>query len=232
MRPVRTLTSLAIAVLATSVLSYACGDDGQTVTIGANKDNTLFADPEEQLSSGVGPGTFVGNTGSGLARRALIAFDVATQVPAGATVTQVILSLHLSRTQAGPQEIRLHTLGVDWGEGTSSAQGGSGAPATQGDATWLHRYFDTELWSRPGGDFSESVSAVTSVDGEGRYTWSSVEMVAEVQRWLGNPGENFGWIILGNETAKGTTKRFDTRESPEVANRPWLRIVFIENDSD
>ena len=49
-------------------------------------------------------------------------------------------------------------------------------------------------------------------------------MVADVQSWLDNPASNFGWLVLGDETAIATAKRFDTRES---ASPPMLTIEFI-----
>jgi hypothetical protein len=48
-------------------------------------------------------------------------------------------------------------------------------------------------------------------------------MVADAQSWLDNPASNFGWLVLGDETAIATAKRFDTRES---AGPPMLTIQF------
>jgi len=98
--------------------------------------------------------------------------------------------------------IELHKLLADWGEGTSQATGeeGQGAPATPNDATWRHRFFDTIFWTNEGGDFSAVVSASQSVGPVGQYTWSSAQMVADVQSWLENPASNFGWLVLGDES--------------------------------
>ena len=48
-------------------------------------------------------------------------------------------------------------------------------------------------------------------------------MVADVHSWLNNPPINFGWLVLGDESTSGTTKRFDTRES---ASLPGLTIQY------
>ena len=48
-------------------------------------------------------------------------------------------------------------------------------------------------------------------------------MVADVQEWLDSPASNFGWLVLGDETAIATAKRFDTRES---ASPPMLTIQY------
>ena len=48
-------------------------------------------------------------------------------------------------------------------------------------------------------------------------------MIADVQSWLDNPATNFGWLVLGDESASATAKRFDTRES---ASPPVLTIEY------
>jgi len=75
-----------------------------------------------------------------------------------------------------------------------------------------------------GGDFSATVTASQSVSVVGPYTWSSPQMVADVQDWLDNPAGNFGWLVLGDEKPTLTSKRFDTRES---ANPPVLTIEYM-----
>jgi hypothetical protein len=128
-------------------------------------------------------------------------------------------------TPAGALTVELHKLLADWGEGTSHAPmgEGDGAPATPNDATWRHRFFDTIFWTTQGGDFSATVSASQSVGGIGQYTWSSAQMIADVQSWVNNPASNFGWLVLGDESTAATAKRFDTRES---ASPPVLTIQY------
>jgi hypothetical protein len=47
-----------------------------------------------------------------------------------------------------------------------------------------------------------------------------------VQAWLDTPANNFGWILIGDETTNGTAKRFNSREHPTPDNRPQLTIAF------
>ena len=159
-------------------------------------------------------------------RRGVLAFDLAGIIPVGSTIIAVSLTMNMSMTPAGALTVELHKLLADWGEGTSHAPmgEGDGAPATPNDATWRHRFFDSIFWTTEGGDFSATVSASQSVGGVGQYTWSSAQMVADVQSWLDDPGSNFGWLVLGAETAIATAKRFDTRES---ASPPMLTIQYI-----
>jgi len=194
------------------------------------KDSTLVEDPSGALANGAGEAIFSGriNSTSRSIRRALLAFDVATAVPAGSTVTGARLWLNLSATSAGPVSIRLHRVLADWGEGASSSGSGGGAPAAPGDSTWIHRFYDDLFWSLPGGDFDPTPRGDAIVDQPGLYMWGSTpEMVADVQSWLDQPESAFGWILLGDETRPQTVKRFDSRETPEEANRPLLEVDFV-----
>ena len=198
------------------------------VNINPSKDNTLYEyDPlDGDRSNALGFHFFAGETGMNELRRGVLAFDIAGNIPLGATITAASLSLNMSRTPTNTAYVmELRKLLADWGEGTSIAPGeeGDGAPATPNDATWRHRFFDTIFWSAQGGDFSATVSASQLVGPVGQYTWSSAQMVADVQAWLDNPASNLGWLVLGDETAIATAKRFDTRES---ASPPMLTIEF------
>jgi hypothetical protein len=199
-----------------------------TISINPSKDNTLYqyVPADGDRSNGAGFHFFAGENALGEIRRGVLAFDVAGRIPAGSTITAVSLSMNMSMTPAGARTVELHKLLADWGEGTSHAPSGEGdgAPATPNDATWRHRFFDTIFWTTQGGDFSATVSASQSVGPAGQYTWSSAQMVADVQAWLDNPASNFGWLVLGDESAIATAKRFDTRES---ASPPVLTIEFI-----
>ncbi len=203
-----------------------------TVEITANKDNTLYESATGTLSNGAGSHLFVGRTGptTDARRRGLVAFDIATNVPAGATITSVTLHLYMSRTNAsaGARTITLHRTLADWGEGTSNDNGqeGGGASATTGDATWIHRFYNTLFWATAGGDYSATTSASTSVDAIGDYTWSGSGLVTDVQAWLDTPANNFGWLILGDESTTTTTKRFETRETNSASERPRLSVSF------
>lgn len=219
-----------LSVILISALEYAgiTATSAAITVINPNKDNTLYEyDPAEgDHSNGAGFHFFAGENGMGELRRGVLAFDVAGTIPAGSTITAVSLTMNMSMTPAGAETIELHKLLADWGEGTSHAPNGEGdgAPATSNDATWRHRFFDTLFWTTQGGDFSVIVSASQSVGSVGQYTWTSAQMVADVQEWLDNPASNFGWLVLGNESAIATAKRFDTRES---ATPPMLTIQYI-----
>ena len=220
------LLALILVALLGGAPSLAIAD---IININPIKDNTLYeyVPAEGDLSNALGFHLFAGTTATGELRRGVLAFDIAGNIPAAARITSVSLSLNMSRTAFDTDRIvELHRLFANWGEGTSQASGeeGTGAPATPNDATWRHRFFDTIFWAMQGGDFSAIVSASQSAGPVGFYTWNSTQMVSDVQSWLDNPGFNFGWLVLGDESTLGTAKRFDTRES---ASPPVLTIVYM-----
>ena len=199
----------------------------QTVTLTPAKDNTLYEDEQGALSNGAGQYLFAGNTSNGATRRGLLAFNL-SGIPADATIISASLSLTMSKSIAGETPVALHALAADWGEGASDApdEEGEGTAAQTGDATWLHTFFNTGQWAQPGGDFDPAPSAVTTVGGPGVYTWDSAALAGDVIAWLANPTGNFGWALLGDESANRTAKRFDSREN-DPANRPRLTITYI-----
>src|SRR6266481_5472800 len=182
-----------------------------SVSINPSKDNTLYEyNPNVgDVSNALGNHFFAGETALGELRRGVLAFDIAGNVPAGATITGVSLSINVSRVPSDTfYVVQLHKVLADWGEGTSVAPGeeGTGAPATPNDATWRHRFFDMIFWTTQGGDFSATVSASQMVGPLGQYIWSSGQMILDVQEWLDNPASNFGWLVLGDESTGLTAK--------------------------
>jgi hypothetical protein len=194
----------------------------------ASKDNTIYS--EGDLSNGVGQYLFSGTTANVDFRRALIKFDIAANIPTGATIDSVQLSLNVSKVpDSSSQSFSLFRLTTEWGEGSSNAprEEGAGADARTGDATWAHTLFPFEFWSTAGGDFEPEVSATALIGGLGAAVWPSTgELVADVQMWLEQPESNFGWILVGDESTISSAKRFDSRENPTAALGPRLKVLF------
>lgn len=231
MKASKTLLTLVLAAALTFIGAGLAS--AATISIMPSKDNTLYEfDPDEgDFSNALGIHFFTGETAMSELRRGVLAFDIAGSIPSGSTIIGVSLSLNCSRVFSDTaRTTELHKLLADWGEGTSHASGeeGDGAPATTNDATWRHRFFDTIFWATEGGDFSATVSASQSVGPVGQYTWSSAQMVADVQSWVNNPASNFGWLVLGDESVAGSAKRFDTRES---SSPPVLTIEYRSGQS-
>lgn len=205
-----------------------------TITIAAQADNTIFQERPIN-SNGGGQYLFAGNTLSGDARRALLKFNLAgAGIPAGTIFLSASLSLTMNRSIASASNINLHKSMVAWGEGASAAGGqeGTGTLALVNDATWPCSFSNggggcISSWTSAGGDFNSTPSATTSVGPSlGNYTWSSTQLLADVQGWFNTASTNFGWILIGDETAPTTANRFASRENNTVANRPTLTLTY------
>lgn len=209
-------------------LANAASASDETVVLDAVLDNTLYEDFLGTTSNGSGQHIFSGTTNGGSPRRALLAFDVASAVPAGATVRSVELRLYMSQTIAGAESIAAHRVLASWGEGASDAPGGEGGGdiAQDGDATWVHRFHPDVDWATMGGDYDPAASATTVVANDGYYTWSGAGLVADVQAWVDAPLGDFGWVLINRETVVRTAKRFDSRENPASSRRPRLTIDY------
>jgi hypothetical protein len=149
-------------------------------------------------------------------------------------VVSATLKLRVTKTRAEKHTLVLHRVLVGWGEGRSTPStsgGGGGGPAADGDARWLHTFFDTETWSSAGGDFDPEASAETSVAGNASWRWTSEQMAADIQQWLDDPASNYGWILVGNESANQTTKRFATRENSDEGHRPLLTVEYTGGEA-
>jgi hypothetical protein len=120
---------------------------------------------------------------------------------------------------------------ADWGEGTSVAPGqqGAGAAATTNDATWLHRFWPGTFWTTPGGDFAPGASAISATPPSGTATWASTpQLVANVQQFLDQPAQNFGWLFRSNpELWSHEVRRFDSRQHSVSTRRPRLTITYL-----
>lgn len=217
----------AAPVLAGLLAAGALPAAADVVTMAAAGDNTLFEDSSGLLSNGAGPVMFAGRNNQNLVRRALVRFDVEGSVPSGAVISSVVLTLNVSNvSDPTPRVFTIHRVQKEWGEGTSTGTGGAGAPATTGDATWLHRFYPETLWTSPGGDFEPIPDASQLLGDVGPYSWSAPPMASDVQAWCDGVVPNYGWIVLGDETASGAARRFDSRENAVAGNRPTLTVTY------
>jgi hypothetical protein len=218
---------IGAVVIGLTALSFAAAAD--VAILSAARDATLIESATGVLANGSGSVLFVGRTSqqTGSRRRAVIAFDVAGRVPGGAIVTGARLELELSSSHEQAVQIGIYRVSVDWSEGPSSSEGGSGAASQVGDVTWIHTRYDTERWTHAGGDFAAEPSASADIADVGIYRFESTEsLVADVQAWLDAPASNHGWILVGGEAAASTAKRFFSREAGREGEGPRLVIEY------
>ena len=224
------MRGIAVAILTVSLAAPIA--HGDLVSISASRDATLYQSTDGSLANGAGQYLFAGKTNQGLARRGVIWFDIGALVPADATITSVRLVLNVTQANGGNRTMTVHRALTAWTTGASDPESTEalGAPTLAGDATWLHSSADGAggglLWQSAGGDFaSASASLLTTTTG--LQTWTSAGLVADVQSFLSNPSANLGWFILGDESAAGTARRFDSAESAAFGGIvPRLEIEF------
>ncbi|MBB5032189.1 PQQ-dependent sugar dehydrogenase [Prosthecobacter vanneervenii] len=204
-----------------------------TATLTPAHDNSIYSDFVNN-SNALGD-LYSGNNANSAPRRALFSFDVTSGLPGGAQVTSASLTLNLKNAASNLNHpmatMALYSLKAGWGEGTSLASGGggSGTAATTGDATWIASLYDATSpirWVTPGGVFSSTSSATNTVGTAlGSYVWSSQQMGADVQGWLTTPASNFGWILVGDESASATARVFTSREG-SASLQPKLVVSY------
>lgn len=223
------LSGLALVVASTA--------GGETVSLSPSRDNTIYS--ESESTNGGGQHIFVGANNHAGQRRSLIAFDVASQIPAGSAIQSARVTLHMSMTnpQASEIVVSFYRLMSDWGEGTAvglAGEGGGAAPGP-GDATWSFNFFNTSRWNMPGaeGDRAQTPSATRLVPNPiDFHTWQSTPaLVADVQSWLDSPETNFGWLLTG-ELTPASAKRFDSRENSNPQFRPLLEVVYRDGGNE
>lgn len=190
-------------------------------------DTSMFS--ENENSGGGTDGVFAGTNGQFDTRRALLRVDLSA-IPPGSTINSVSLNLTvmMSGETFGNIDYTLHRVSADWGEGTvvGLSEGGFGAAADAGDATWQSNFHMSSAWISPGGDYAASPSATGTAGLAGTTgTWSSAGMAADVQAWVDNPGSNYGWALVS--TIEGQFKRVKKFHSSEAAtNRPRVVIDY------
>ena len=211
----------------------ASAEQATQTVLTAVADATIFAEQGggaayDAVADGRGPNLWPSVIAAGVIRRALLRFDT-TAVPPGAQVVQVQLEVFAIRIRLA-QSLALHRLLAAWGEGPANGgDAGVGAPAQAGDSTWSHRFWPGQPWAQRGGDFEAAASGTTQVSGwPAPVVWSRTPaMVADVQRWVDEPGTNHGWLMLGDEPSSQNATRLASREIGDTLARPRLRVSWL-----
>lgn len=215
-----------------------------TVTLGAGKVSTIFENQPDN-SIGRGPAVFVGGDSSGSPRRGLIDFNVAANIPLGATITSAELTMFVGLVGGADngtpdttqRTIELHRLTGDWAHGptglgvTTISGTDQGYPAIPPSPTWNERrYQQNQPWTASGGDFSPVVSASALVGQtvNGAYKWvSTPQLVADVQRMLDQPSLGFGWMMMStDERVANSYRALYTKDWTDTSLRPQLLVSY------
>jgi hypothetical protein len=205
------------------------------VLIAADRDATIFEESDGLLANGAGPTVFSGrnNLSADGIRRGLIRFDLTGVAIPTATRPLILESVelvltNLTASNVDPREFRLHRVLADWTEGPAYSQGGFGVPPLPGDVTWLHRSYPSQFWMHAGSQFDGEPSARLVVSGPGVYRFSGDGLSRDLAYWLQHPDQNFGWILIGDETTRQNARAFGSRENPNPDYQPVLELRYRE----
>ena len=99
-------------------------------------------------------------------------------------------------------------------------------PSADGDVTWIHASSPSSTWLHAGAQFEGTPSARVIVAGPGVYRFEGEGIDADVRLWFRNPEQNFGWILIGDETTRQNAKAFGSRENSDQSLRPALELTY------
>ncbi|MBK7948871.1 MAG: hypothetical protein IPK00_09035 [Deltaproteobacteria bacterium] len=218
-------------VVPTGTSSSSITTSVQSVSITSKKDTTIYAtSPTASNGRGQSLWASIGTPAGEL--RSLIAFDLASDIPAGATILDARLELTPLAPTVGGTPVDLYAISPDpsepWLEGTSDAARDESVPAApvDGAATWTHRSWASALpkgpWTTPGGDVIGPRLVRATIAGQPTLVLSSPELVAHVAALHASSGVADGFLVT---TVEGSA-RFASDEDPSPANRPRLIVDF------
>ncbi len=218
------LTIVTIAIGLAALISVPA--NSEVLEVSSSKDNTLFESEDGSLSNGSGPEIFAGTNGQNLRRRGLLYFDFVDALPEVVVVDSVFLYLSVTNApNETTQSFSLSVISEEWGEGSSVSNGGQGAPAEKGDATWLHRFYPNEFWSEPGGSDDPTGNQSFTLGGNGTYEISGPRLTLLVSAAADGVILNEGWILRGSGDLN-SARRIASRENTNANLRPRLVIHY------
>jgi len=203
----------------------------QTVAIAPTKDTTLYqASPTS--SNGQGESFWSTAATASNALHGLMAFDVASNVPAGATILDARIELQVLAASGATPAFRLFPVprnpSVAWVEGSANAAGDeSAAPAAVSNAaTWTHRQWlsTTPLgaWTTAGGDMGPTSLRNLSVTQTGLIVIQSANLLQHVQALHTDTTTWDGLLLFPLSGAM----RFASDEHATAAFRPRLHVDY------
>ena len=200
-----------------------------TLTLKPVADTTLFAFEPNNNAGREATMVVGGIRNAASACRTLVRFDLGTNLPPGAIITNVAITLTVTKDHGGPAlQLGFHRMLRDWVEGTKTGQAGGG-PANPGEATWNSRKNGNSTWTDGVGglgDFVAQASAIRAIANPATYTVDSTAgLIADVIQWQTDPSTNFGWLLEApQEAIKQSARRLAARENPQKAMK--LTIGF------
>ena len=152
----------------------------------------------------------VGNTGAGDSR-AIVLFDIAGALPAGAVVRKAVMTLYVDDYYGDcVVEFDLFEVTSEWFEA---------------EVTWNNR-FSGIPWSTPGGDYSGETVATMTAAGEDFPIDMSLPP-SMIEDWLTSNENNMGLILVPGSGVPGECGFvFITSDNIYILRRPRLTLYY------
>lgn len=219
----------------TTILALAClcapaAAQIQLAVLPCAADAAIYAE-SGSVANGSGENLFVGANSQGQARRSLVRFDLASALPPGSVVVGAYLRVTVNQGNPGSEPLVARRVLANWAEGPTNPTGseGQGAAASGADVTWTLREFAANTaWTTAGGDFAgaDSFAGPLAASGSSGFDATATGL-ADIQAWVDQPSQNFGWILIGNEAASSSAKRLDSRTAVNANARPELQVTYF-----
>ena len=189
-------SSLALLAMLPRVVSAA------ELTLPASED--AFISEHFPAPTGTASELIIGTQGNNFPvdsdkNRGLLRFTGVNQIPAGARITSVRLTMTVTKAPPGPvSDFHVHRLLKPWNDS---------------ECSWLVRLAGPDgSWNEPGGeagtDYAEVSSAHQMIAGPALYAFESTDaFIADVNLWLSQPTQNFGWLVKTVDESIGHTAR-------------------------
>jgi len=185
------------------VLSGDDGTDAYIYMFGSNNNYGI----SYSIAAG-GLGGINEDTRRGLVRREI------SGLPAGATLVSAVLHLNSYDTyNATSRTIAVHRALTQWYEGLKDGAAPDGG--TDGSTWNLRNANGAVAWAGGAGGGSGTdyaVAATDSVAVTDEGAWHAFDVLADVEEFVAGTADNWGWWLIGDETAINTWKAFASRE--------------------
>lgn len=218
-----------VLALLPALLALPAAAQTVSVTIPVAQDATVYA--RNGINCGVPNGPAANGAGEYLIAdydtcadeydaRALVQFDVAAAVPAGATITSARLQLVGHQSVFGCCGLHAYAILAPWTEGPSDPPGFefTGSAPQAGDVTWEYASYPSVPW--PGGPHGPPHGAQDALllpPLPGLWTFPSTPaMVSRAQQWLDQPATNFGWMLESDDVLRMASRESTTSFGPRL----------------
>jgi len=141
--------------------------------------------------------------------RALLWFDVANAVPAGADVLSATLWARASaKSGTSTSPIEAHRVLQDWSNAV----------------TWS-KFDSTTNWTTAGGDFAATAEDTSAAPVVG--DWSGWNLTDLVRQWLDGTDPDYGVLLKDTGSSTVNATRFDSNEVVGGTTRPGIEIYYF-----